>query len=312
MKRKKISETLENISQKYIDEATFYSGKGKTASKSAWFQWVAAAACLALVVSIGIPAAGNLLKTQNDKSTIDSVLLIEYENAYFEIVENNPTALEKHGLEKEVSEEIIGNHIAYFQKKSPEDERSIYIVAQGETDIELLEYAPAPYKGVRIFRDGEKYYFALFCNYLVKSDECLPISDAFAVYGVDEASDIVSITPVKNDNSWEARGEAVTDSKLIFDFYNELTSLSVYSFDDYHNLVFADELAKFEEGGQDIGSEAYTRVEEDRKDLVIETKDGLRFAIYYYPSYGWINVSATMSYYKMTSGISEWFSSHGK
>lgn len=40
---------------------------------------------------------------------------------------------------------------------------------------------------------------------------------------------------------------------------------------------------------------------------MIETKEGLRFTIRYYPSYDWIDVSTTMSYYKMSPEIKEWF-----
>ena len=67
-------------------------------------------------------------------------------------------------------------------------------------------------------------------------------------------------------------------------------------------------MEKYEdEGGGDIGSEAYTQVADDVKAIVIETKEGLRFKISYYPSYGWINISKTMSYYQMSPEIKEWF-----
>lgn len=73
-------------------------------------------------------------------------------------------------------------------------------------------------------------------------------------------------------------------------------------------MVFAKELKKYEEeGGGDIGSEAYTQVADDLREIMIETKEGLRFTIRYYPSYDWIDVSTTMSYYKMSPEIKEWF-----
>ena len=58
---------------------------------------------------------------------------------------------------------------------------------------------------------------------------------------------------------------------------------------------------------QSIDIELYSRVADDRKDILIETKDGLRFTIQYYPSYGWINITKTLSYYQMSSEIKEWF-----
>lgn len=306
MKRRMISETIENINPKYVDEATEYMGKTKNTHGKMWYKWVAVAACLTLVLAIGIQLARDLFVSQDHKEIVDSVMLIEYENAYFEVIED-PKIIEKYGLEKEITEDMIGNHIVYLKKSVPEAERSNYIVADGETDMELFEYSPAPYKAVRIFRDGEKYYYALFCNYLLETNESLPIQDAFEVYGIDEASDIVRITPVKNDNSWKADGKAITDSDIISEFFNKISNLPAFCFDDYHDLVFADELKKLEGTGGDIGSDAYACVADDRKDIIIETKDGLRFGINYYPSYGWIDVSKTMSYYQMSPEITEWF-----
>ncbi len=311
MKRKQISETIENINPKYIDEATRYSGKVKISKGKVWYKWALAAACFAFVLAVSIPFARDLYVSQDDKTIVDSVMLIEYEDAYLEVIEDSARA-EKFGLEKEITEDIIGKHIVYLQKEVPEAERSNYIVTDGKTDIELLEYSPAPYKAVRIFRDGDKYYYALFCNYLIETNESLPIQDAFEVYGIDEASDIVSITPVKSDNTWKPNKKVITDSAVISEFFNEISKLPAFCFDDYHDLVFADELKKLEEPGGDIGSEAYTRVADDRKDIVIETKEGLRFGINYYPSYGWINVSTTMSYYQISPKLWEWFSNYVK
>lgn len=311
MKRKKISETIENIDPKYINEAIQYNGKAKVSQEKLWYKWVAVAACSVLVLAISIPYARDLFVSQDQKLIVDAVILVEYEDAYLEVIED-PTTIEKFGLGKEITADIIGKHIVYLQKRVPEAERSDYIVADGETDIELFEYSPAPYKAVRIFRDGNKYYYALFCNYLVQANESLPIKDAFEVYGIEEASDIVSITPVKSDNSWKPNGTAITDSAMISDFFNEISVLTACCFDDYHNFMYADELKKLEGTGGDIGSEAYTRVADDRNDMIIETKDGLRFGIHYYPSYGWINVSQTMSYYQMSPEISDWFSNYVK
>lgn len=311
MKRQRISETIGNINPKYIDEATEYKGAEKNTPRKVWYKWAAVAACFVLVLAIGFPFAKDLFISPDHKDIVDSVMLIEYDDAYWEIIED-PNSIKKFGLEKEIAEDVIGNHIVYFQKDVPEAERSNYIVTDEENNIELLEYTPAPFKAVRIFRDGDKYYYALFCNYLVETNESLPIQDAFAVYGIKEAEDIVSITPIKSDNTLEANGKEITDSVIIGDFFNEISVLTAFSFDDYHELVYADELKELESAGGDVGSEIYTRVADDRKDIVIETKDGLRFGIHYYPSYGWINVTQTMSYYQMSPEITEWFSNYIK
>lgn len=54
----------------------------------------------------------------------------------------------------------------------------------------------------------------------------------------------------------------------------------------------------------------YTAVADDLRVIVLETKEGLRFAINYYPPYRWIHISKTMSYYPMSAEISKWFKDH--
>ena len=311
MKRKRISETIENINAKYIDEAMQYNCREKSIQRKIWYNWAAAVACFVLVVAVVFPFAKDRLISSNQKNVVDAVMIIEYENAYLEVIEDFKI-IEKYGLEKEINEDIIGKHVTYLKKRVPESERSDYIVSDEGTNFGLFEYLPAPYKAVRIFRDADKYYYALFCNYLIGTNESLPIKCAFEVYGIGEASDIVSITPVKSDNSWKSNGKKITDSTVIAEFFNEVSKLTDFCFDDYHKLVFADELKKLEGTSGDIGSEAYTRIADDRRDIIIETKDGLRFEMSYYSSYGWINVSKTMTYYQMSPEISEWFSNYVK
>ena len=60
MRKNRISETMQNIDQKYVDEATAYTGETKTARRPVWMKWGAMAACLCLVVA-AIIAVPNLL-----------------------------------------------------------------------------------------------------------------------------------------------------------------------------------------------------------------------------------------------------------
>lgn len=312
MKREKFSETIENINPKYIDEATEYTGVVKTTPKKVWYKWVAIAACFALVLAIGFPFAKDLFISPDQKDTVDAVALIEYDDSYLEVIED-AKRIKKFGLPSEITKDIIGNHIVFLQKVIPETKYSDYVVSDTMTNIELFEYKPAPYKAVRILKDGNNYYYAIFCNYLVKSNESLPVQTAFDVFGIDEPIDIISITPVKVDNTWKANGKAITDSAIISEFYTEISKLTAYSFDEYHEMTFAEKLKKYEdEGNGDIGSEAYTQVADDLREIMIETKEGLRFTIHYYPSYGWINIVQTMSYYQMSPEISEWFLNYMK
>lgn len=54
MRKKKISDVMDNISTKYVDEAICYQGKTKTSNKVIWYKWGAVAACFVLLVLGGI------------------------------------------------------------------------------------------------------------------------------------------------------------------------------------------------------------------------------------------------------------------
>lgn len=309
MKREKISETIANIDEKYIEEAGAYGHAAKANIKKAWYKWAAVAASLTLVLVFGISFGKDLFAPSGHKDSVDPIRMIEYDAAYWEIVEDKST-LQKHGLTKELTEDAIGYHIAYLQKTSPEAEFSDYQATGEETDLELLAYAPAPYQAVRIFRDGDKYYYALFSNYQILASESLPMRAVLDLYGISTADDIISIRPVKSNETWETNGEIVTERAAVEAFVREITVLHAFSFDAYHDSVFAEELNQHEESNDD--SEIYAQVADDRNDIMIETKEGLRFVINYYPTYGWVYVTQTMSYYQMTPEITEWISTNIK
>lgn len=305
MKRNRISDTISNLNESIIEETTTYQ---KTTEKAARrygrMKWTAVAACFALVLGIGIPVLNNMLVEQ-DKSTVDNLWLIEYDNAYYEIIEDNPEALEKFGVATKVTKEIIGEHICYLQPEHPETERSICIVSDEKSEMELLEYKPANNKAHRIFRDGEKYYIARFCNYLNPDDVSYPVSTALEIYGIYSADDIKSIAPTSTDNTWKITGTAVTDKDIIAVFYNEIIGLQHYSEDEYHDLAFANHLKDAEAKGS-ADAEIYTKHAEDHCNLVVETVDGIRFTIGYYPSFGWMNFSEAQTYCNMTTEMAEW------
>jgi len=299
MKEERIFESIADIDEKYVAEARTKTAKKK---QSVWIKWVAAAACFALVVAAGIPIINNFTQGQ-DKEIVDSVLMIEYDNAYYEVIENNPDFLERKGIETDISNAVAGSHITYLKKEKPEAER--YIVSKEETNMELLEYAPANQKAVRILRDGDKYYAAVFCNYLINDTESLPFDEVFMVYGISKAEDIKSIVSVKTDNEYKANGNAVTDSDLINSFYNEIITLERFSEDEFDKTQFTYD-------DENKADEYHGQFADDRNDIMIETADGLRFIISYYPTYDWVNASLTQTYYKLSPVLEAWIETNLK
>lgn len=53
MRKNRISETIGNIDQKYVNEATAYTSDAKAVCRPVWMKWGAIAACFALVAVIG-------------------------------------------------------------------------------------------------------------------------------------------------------------------------------------------------------------------------------------------------------------------
>lgn len=301
MKEEKIFELIADIDEMYVAEARAKSAKKK---QPVWIKWVVTAACFALVVATGSPLINNFVQ-RFDKDTTDLILLIEYDNAYYEVIENNPEFLERKGIKTDISNDVAGSHITYLKKEKPEAEYSDYIVSVEETDIELLEYAPVNQKAVRILRDGDKYYAAVFCNYLIDDTESLPFDEVFKVYGISKAEDIKSVVSVKPDNEYKANGNAVTDSDLIKSFYNEIITLEKFSEDEFDKTQFT-----YEDENKADGY--HGQFADDRNDIMIETADGLRFVISYYPTYDWVNASLTQTYYKLSPVLEAWIETNLK
>lgn len=301
MKEEKIFELIADIDEMYVAEARAKSAKKK---QPVWIKWVVTAACFALVVATGSPLINNFVQ-RFDKDPTDLILLIEYDNAYYEVIENNPEFLERKGIKTDISNDVAGSHITYLKKEKPEAEYSDYIVSVEETDIELLEYAPVNQKAVRILRDGDKYYAAVFCNYLIDDTESLPFDEVFKVYGISKDEDIKSVVSVKPDNEYKANGNAVTDSDLIKSFYNEIITLEKFSEDEFDKTQFT-----YEDENKADGY--HGQFADDRNDIMIETADGLRFVISYYPTYDWVNASLTQTYYKLSPVLEAWIETNLK
>lgn len=240
------------------------------------------AACLVLLLA----AAGGVwawFRSGHLKDPVEHITVLEFNDAYYEITDKREY-LERCGLPAEITAELAGGHVTCLRPGQPGE--ADYEVSDGQTKLELLEYAPAPCKGVYILRDGTTYSAALFCNvhHTVK-----PIALLYQIYGIETAEDIASITEADWDYS-QIPGEAITDRDEIEAFYQ--ASRSMPEFGSVPDMTRSDERA----------FEYY----KDHRYLWIETKGGLRFAIDVYPSFGILYASGTMTYYTADEGMSAW------
>lgn len=293
MRGNEFLDKMELVNPEYVEAAD----KVPNRKKNLWVKWVAMAACLALIAVAGFPIVSNFTQS-SDKDIVDSILLVEYNNAYYEVIENDPQFLERKGIETDISGELAGKHITYLKKDS-KAERSNYVVSGEKSDIELLEYAPANQKAVKILRDGDKYYAVVFCNYLIEDTESLPFDEVFKVYGITKAEDIKSIVSVKTDNEYKANGTAITEQDSIASFYNEIIRLEQYSEDEFDKVQFT-------YTDESKADEYHSQFADDRNDFMIETVDGLKLIISYFPTFDWVSGSLTQTYYKLSPTLETW------
>lgn len=287
MNAMKFSAALGNVRDDYVSEAIAYQGKRK---RHSWLKWGAMAACLCLIAGIVIPVInhkGNLGPVQN-------ISALGYNGRFYEAVDI-PEVLEKYGLPSEITPDMAGEHLSYLKS----DGGTGYECTPFETDIELYQYAPAVCEGVYVLRNGGTWRAALFCNfYQFDSNTNQELTELYRVYGIESADDIAAIAEVdwlEND----LIGKPVTDRREIADFYDMTISFCSYGNEDFQEITFGDV-------SDEDAQAAHTAFADDRRGLRIETTDGLRFFLSFFPNYDWIRSGGTMSYYRIDDQMHNW------
>ncbi len=111
MRKNRISENIGNINQKYVDEATAYTGEVKVVRRPVWMKWAAVAASLCLVVApmVAVPNLfgnnavkdGTIISDFKSGSLVDTSYATPAPGEYFCFVEVNEARKEYAG--KDVS-----------------------------------------------------------------------------------------------------------------------------------------------------------------------------------------------------------------
>ena len=289
MTNETILDAIGGINENAVQDAKAY----KRPKSKRWFRWGAMAACLCLVVGIAIPILHHKGGIDHQDPLQDTAAF-ELNGKFYEVVET-PEVLEKYGLPSKITEDVAGDHVAYL--KSDGDDS--YECTPIETDMELYQYNPAASDGVYVLRNGETWCAALFCNfYQFDSNTNCSLTELYRVYGIESADDIKSITEMDNNNENET-GTPVVERQEITEFYNMTIALGSYGNDDFQAEVFGNI-------PEEKLQEAHSAFAENQRNLRVETKDGLRFFIAFYPSYNWIYGGGTMSYFKIDNQMRNW------
>ena len=247
-------------------------------------------ACLAVLV-LGVGGVwgwsrltGTLKNPYDPIGPVQEIVVLEFNDSYYEITDKREV-LERLGLPGEITAELAGSRVTYLRHGLAGEAN--YEVSAEPTDVELLEYAPAPSKGAYILRDGERYTAALFANL---HRACSNSELLYQIYGIGKAEDIVSVTEL--DLDWnQILEEAITDRSEIEAFYQ--ASRSMTGFGSVPDMTQSEERT-FE-------------YHKDHRYLWIEAKSGLRFVIDVYPSFGILYASGTMAYYVADEAMTAWF-----
>lgn len=278
-----------------VDEELLRRSEITCSSKSARpLRWTALAACLCLVLALTFPAARDFLRYKGGEPT-DPIAALEYNGRFYEAVDD-PVVLEKYGLPRQITADMAGQHLSYLKSDGGDG----YLCSASQTDIELYQYAPAACDAVYVLRHGNAYKAAIFCNfYQFDSNTSCELTELYRVYAIEDAADISSITEV----DWHRNkviGSPITDRQEIAEFYGITCALWSYGNDDFQRKMFGDCISEEDQ------LKLHHSFAEDSRVLRVETTNGLRFYLNFYPSYNWIYGGGTMSYFRIEEDMHHW------
>lgn len=286
MRKEEFAEAFGDINEKHIAEAR----ADRKAKKPVWIKWGAMAACLCLVVGIAIPVL-NPKGGPGQDDDLRPLNVIEYNGAYYEGIDMaEKNVLDTYNLPHEITSDMIGSSLGAGLDHNGEQTGQVFYQYAPYADIVTitteLEQERAQ-RAVYIVEDGGAYSFALFCNFVpFDSNTHTEASEMFAVYGVDAAEDIASITIGK---------DKITDADQIEALFDNLNSSYAMGNDDYQNTVFK---GMSEEEQQALSIE----LADSMIEVQIVTTDGVVINnLCYYPTINY--VSWALNYYKLDTPI---------
>lgn len=299
MNRKDLYQSMNQIDDEILERSEVRKKK----KSSAWMKWGAMAACLCLVVGVLVPLANSLFNAKGGGDFQDGVpaepALIYFQGALYQCCYAED-ALKRAGLPSEITEDLAGEHVAYLEMGGSVD----YQETIKETDKELFQYAPAPTRAVYILRDGDNYMVALFNRTYFPDDKdaYTDLAETYRFFDISGASDIVSIAQT-DWNRGKVTGAVITEPSAIEEFYaltTDITKFVSMGNDEFQSIVF---------GGipEEKQPEAHNEFADDLHIIRVETKDGFRFYLQYYPNYGLLECTHAMAYHTVTPELKLWF-----
>ena len=323
----KLYEAISEIKAEYIEEAERYEfpamqqmtgesaasisekARNKTAARGRLgkqlLKWGSLAACFCIVlVGASLVMSGAFVKkgamdgyngsnegpTPTPGGSLQTVLA--YNGALYNL-SNEIGFLNRAGIENIITSEDCGALIGNLAKTEQGYEETTE-----HTGIGLYKYAPAySNTAVVVVRDGEEYMAGLFSNNLPigSSNDYSPISELYRRYGVETAEQIASVVEVNSVEQGSVVAEKITEASVLAAFYEATMSMedTCIGREDFEINV-----------EDNMTEEEYLAHVEGERAICIETAEGLKFYLNWYP--GWFYASGATAYYELTEEMKKW------
>ena len=299
MNRKDLYQSMNQIDDDILERSEVRKKK----NSSVWMKWGAMAACLCLLVGVLVPLANSLFNAKGGSGFQDDLLgdtaLLYFQGALYECCYTKE-GLKRVGLPSEITKDMAGEHVAYLKM----GDVGGYQETTEITNMELFQYAPAPTRAVYVLRDGESYMAVLFCRTYFPDDigAYTDLAEVYRFFDISDASDIVSIAQT-DWNRGKVTGAEITEPNAIEEFYaltTDITKFVSMGNNEFQSIVF-DGIPEEEQ------QEDHNALADDLQVIRVETKDGFKFYLSYYPNYGFLYSGHAMAYHQVTPELKLWF-----
>ena len=308
MKNEKLFDAISDINEEYIEEASQYKFKKRITPRLV--KWGSMAASFLLVlfgttilmsglfVRKGAMDAYNGYGVPTPTPGGSMLSVLAYNGALYN-VSNEIGYLNWAGIDNVITKEDCGVLLGNLRKTEKGYEETVYA-----TDIELYKYAPAiSNTAVFVVRDGEEYMAGLFSNNLTIGDynDHNTISGLYRRYGITSADHISSVAEVSSVSLGDVVAEKITGNDAMNTFYSASMTMESHCFgrEDFRELVT-----------DNMSEEEYQTFLESERVVCIETVEGLKFYLSWYPEEGWLFASGAGAYYKITEEMQSWLDTY--
>ena len=304
MKKEKLYDAISGIREEFIEEAETYPFKKPVVLRLV--KWGSLAACFCLVVfGASLVMSGAFVKkgamdeyngmgvpTPTPGGPVQTVLA--YNGSLYN-VSNDLKYLNTAGIPDIMTEDDCGFSMGNLVKTENGYEETAL-----DTDIELYQYASAfSNRAVYVIRDGEEYMAGLYSNGLTAGDynDHSPISTLYRIYGVESEEYVASVAEVNSVNDGKVITGEITEKEALAEFYAATMTMesSCFGREDFEKLVT-----------NKMSEEEYQAFLETERVICIETYEGLKFYLLWYPKEGWLFSSGARAYYKITEEMQNW------